>query len=143
MTSPSPSYSDFNRSLIEDFRAHHGKASSGFFVNSDLLLLHTVGARSGQERVTPVVYTRDGDRLVIVASKGGAPDNPAWFANLVAHPVVTIEVADETFQAQATVAEPKERDRLYAQHATRYPGFLDYAKKTDRVIPVVTLERVA
>jgi deazaflavin-dependent oxidoreductase (nitroreductase family) len=143
MTNPSPSYSDFNRSLIEDFRAHHGKASSGFFADSDLLLLHTVGARSGLERITPVVYTRDGDRLVIVASKGGAPDNPAWFANLVAHPTVTLEVGDETFQAQATVAEPKERENLYARHAERYPGFLDYQKKTDRVIPVVVLERIA
>jgi deazaflavin-dependent oxidoreductase (nitroreductase family) len=143
MTSPAPSYSDYNKSVVEDFRAHHGKVTSGPHVSSDLLLLHTVGARSGGERVTPLVYTRDGDRMVIVASKGGAPSNPSWFANVVAHPVVTIEAGDETFKARATVAEPAERDRLFAQHARRYPGFLDYEKRTDRVIPVVLLERTA
>jgi deazaflavin-dependent oxidoreductase (nitroreductase family) len=141
MTSPTPTYSDFNKAVIEDFRAHHGQVTNGPHVHSELLLLHTMGAKSGHERVTPVVYTRDGDRLVIVASKAGAPTNPSWFSNLVAYPVVTVETGDEMFMARATVAEPAERDRLYAQHAQRYPGFLDYQKRTDRVIPVVLLER--
>lgn len=142
MPAPAPSFADFNKMLIEDFRAHGGKTTSGPFVGADVLLLHTIGAKSGQERVTPLIFSRDGDRIVIVASKGGAPTNPAWFANLVANPVVTVEVGGETFRARATVADRAERDRLYAQHASSYPGFLGYQKRTDRVIPVVVLERL-
>ena len=137
----SQTYADFTRSLIEDFRAHNGRTTSGPFVNSDVLLIHTTGAKSGQEHVTPVVFSRDGDRLVIVASKGGAPTQPAWFHNLVANPMVTVEAGGESFRARATVADAAERDRLYARHAAKYPGFLDYQKKTDRVIPVVLLDR--
>ncbi len=135
-------YADFTKSLIEDFRAHEGKTTNGPFGESDLLLLHTIGARTGVEHVTPVVYSRDGDCLVIVASKGGAPTHPAWYHNLQAHPVVTLEVGAETFKARATIADPEDRKRLYAAHAAKYPGFLDYEKKTDRVIPVVRLQRV-
>jgi deazaflavin-dependent oxidoreductase (nitroreductase family) len=137
-----PSMSDYNRTTIDDFRAHGGKVTSGYHVNSDLLILHTVGAKSGVERLAPVVFTRDGDTIVIVASKGGAPKHPSWYENLLAHPDVTVEAGGETFKAHATVvADRAERDRLYAQHAKRYPGFLDYEKKTDRLIPVVLLER--
>jgi deazaflavin-dependent oxidoreductase (nitroreductase family) len=143
MTSPTPAYSDYNRNTIDDFRAHGGRVTRGPHVNSDLLLLHTIGARSGSQRVTPVVYTRDGDRLVIVASKGGAPTNPAWFVNLVADPVVTVEVGVETFKARAIVAGPEDHDRLYARHAERYPNFLDYQRRTSRIIPVVLLQRIA
>ncbi len=144
MANAPTTYSDFNRSVIEDFRAHGGKVTSGYHVNSDLLVLHTIGAKSGEERLAPVVYTRDGDKLVIVASKGGAPRNPSWYDNLLAHPDATVEAGGETFKVHATVvADRAERDRLYAQHAKRYPGFLDYEKKTDRVIPVVLLERVS
>ena len=143
MATAPTSYSDFNKQLIEDLRAHGGKPTSGPFANSDLMILHTVGVKSGEARLAPVVYSCDRDRLVIVASKGGAPNNPSWFANLVAQPIVTVEADGETFEAKATVvANRAERDRLYAQHAERYPGFLDYEKKTDRVIPVVVLERV-
>jgi len=138
----SQTYADFTRTLIEDFRANGGKTTNGPFVNSDLLLLHTIGARTGVEHVTPVVFSREGDRQVIVASKGGAPTHPAWYFNLQAHPVVTVEVGGETYKARATVAGPNDRKRLYAQHAARYPGFLDYEKRTDRVIPVVLLERI-
>jgi deazaflavin-dependent oxidoreductase (nitroreductase family) len=143
MASAPTSYSDYNRTTIEDFRTHNGKATIGPHVHSDLLILHTIGVRSGEERLAPVVFTRDGDRIVIVASKGGAPRNPAWFGNLTAHPLVTVEIGGETFDARAEVVTDRaERDRLYAQHARRYPGFLDYEKRTDRVIPVVLLERI-
>jgi len=143
MAEARPSFSDYNRTVIDEIRANNGKLTSGWFANADLLILHTRGAKSGHERLAPVVYTRDGNRIVIVASKGGAPENPSWFTNLSANPDVTVEAGGETFQAHATVvADRAERDRLYAQHATRYPGFLDYEKKTDRVIPVVVLERV-
>jgi len=143
MANAAMTYSDFNRTTIEDFRAHNGKTTSGPHVQSDLLILHTVGVQSGEERLAPLVYTRDGDRIVIVASKGGAPRNPAWFDNLKANPHVTVEAGGETFEARAeVVADRAERDRLYAQHAKRYPGFLDYEKRTNRVIPVVLLERI-
>ena len=143
MANAPTSFSDFNKTLIEDLRTHGGKTTSGPFANSDLLILHTIGSKSGEPRLAPVVYSCDRDHLVIVASKGGAPKNPSWFANLVAHPTVTVEADGETFKASATVvADRAERDRLYAQHAERYPGFLDYEKRTDRVIPVVLLDRI-
>jgi deazaflavin-dependent oxidoreductase (nitroreductase family) len=134
-------WTSFNDALIADFRAHGGQASSGPFVGRPLLLLTTVGARSGQSRTTPLVYTRDGERYVVIASKGGAPTNPAWYHNLRAHPTVTIEVGEERFDADASVAEGAERRRLYDQHAALMPGFADYERRTDRIIPVVTLDR--
>jgi deazaflavin-dependent oxidoreductase (nitroreductase family) len=88
------------------------------------------------------VYSRDGDHYVIMASKGGAPTHPAWYHNLVAHPIVTVEVGAEKFEARASVAQGAERDRLFAQHAAINPGFNDYQKRTSRVIPVVVLERL-
>jgi deazaflavin-dependent oxidoreductase (nitroreductase family) len=133
---------DFNTALIDDFRAHGGQASSGPFVGRQLLLLTAAGARTGELRTVPLVYSRDGER-VVVASKGGAPTNPAWYGNVVAGPTVTVEVGGETFEARATaVTGGPERDRLYAQHALGYPAFLEYQQKTDRVIPVVVLERL-
>jgi deazaflavin-dependent oxidoreductase (nitroreductase family) len=144
MTSPDPraQYAAFTQALIEQFRANGGQVTQGPFAGRKVLLLTTTGAKSGQTRLAPVVYTEDAGRLVIVASKGGAPENPSWFANLVANPVVTVEVGAEKFQARATPAEGAERDRLYAQHAAVYPGFLDYVQRTTRVIPVVLLERL-
>jgi len=106
-----------------------------------MLLLTTTGARSGQSRTTPLVYTTDGDRIVIIASKAGAPTNPDWYHNLVANQTATIEVGAEKFQARATVAEGVERERLYNQQAEQMPGFAEYQKKTTRQIPVVILER--
>jgi deazaflavin-dependent oxidoreductase (nitroreductase family) len=131
---------DFNRGVIEEFRANEGK-TTGPFAAAPLLLMTTTGAKSGKERIIPIVYTRDGDRLVIAASKGGAPTNPDWYWNLVAHPDVTIELPGETFPARATVVDGAERDRLYAAHANAMPGFAEYQTKTDRVIPIVVLER--
>ena len=132
---------DFNRSIIEEFRANGGIVR-GPFDGATLLLLTTTGAKSGRRGTTPLVYSKDGDRLVIMASKAGAPTNPAWYHNVLAHPTVTVEVGTESFDARATVITGAERDRLYAQHAEKNPGFLEYQKKTTRVIPVVTLERV-
>jgi deazaflavin-dependent oxidoreductase (nitroreductase family) len=135
-------YNDFNRALIEDFRANRGKISSGPFANGPILLLTAKGARSGEERTMPLAYTRDGDRYVVLASKGGAPTNPGWYHNLRAHARVTVEVGPEKFQAQATVVSGEERERLFERHAQRMPGFRDYQRRTARQIPVIILERL-
>jgi deazaflavin-dependent oxidoreductase (nitroreductase family) len=132
---------DFNQSLIEEFRANDGKVT-GVFAGRPLLLLTTTGAKSGQPRVSPLVYTTDGDRIVIIASKGGAPTNPDWYRNIVANPVVTVELPGETFQARATVIEGAERTRLYDAQAALMPGFAEYQQKTTRQIPVIVLERI-
>ena len=131
---------DRNRNIIEEFRANDGKVG-GNFTGRTLLLLHTTGAKSGQERINPVAYVKDGDRFVIIASKGGAPTNPAWYYNIVAHPQVTVEVGTEQFQAQATIAEEPERRRLYDKMVAIMPGFADYERKTTRTIPVIVLTR--
>jgi deazaflavin-dependent oxidoreductase (nitroreductase family) len=130
--------SDYNATIIEDFRANHGRVG-GDFEGAPLLLLHTTGARSGQERVNPVMYLRDGDRYLVFASKGGAPDNPDWYHNLKAHPDATIEVGDDVLEVRAEELPRAERDEKYAQQAALYPGFADYERNTDRVIPVVAL----
>jgi deazaflavin-dependent oxidoreductase (nitroreductase family) len=135
--------SDFNQSLIDDMRAHRGHPTSGPFVGRDVMILTTTGAKTGETRETPLVYTRSGDDLVIVASMGGAPRNPSWYHNLVAHPRVMVELDGTRFGAVARVAGPEERRRLYDQHAQVNPGFLEYEKKTSRVIPVVVLSRSA
>ena len=132
---------DWNHGLIEDFRTN-GRVTSGPFLGRQLLLLTTTGAKTGQERVAPLAYTRDGDRYVIVASMGGAPEHPSWFANIVANPIVKVELGTETFQARATVADRAERRHLYDQHAELHPGFLEYETKTTREIPVVLLDRL-
>jgi deazaflavin-dependent oxidoreductase (nitroreductase family) len=139
---PRADYAAFTRALIEDLRAHGGEATSGPFAGRPVLLLTTTGARSGEPRLAPVVYSRDGDRLVIAASKGGAPTNPAWYANLVADPVVTVEAGGETFQARAVEATGDERSRLWASHVAQHPGFAEYEQKTTRLIPVIALERM-
>ena len=131
-----------DQAIITDFRANGGQVTSGPFAGRPVLLLTTTGAQSGQPRLAPVVYSRDGDRYVILASKGGSPTHPAWYHNLVAKPVVTVEVGGETFEATARVTEGMERDRLFAQRAATNPNFAEYQKKTTRVIPVVVLERL-
>ncbi len=131
--------SDFNNKIIEEFRANEGKVS-GYFENMTLLLLHTTGAKSGLPRLNPTAYTEDGNRLVIIASNGGADTHPDWYYNVVASPHVTVEVGSEKYDAIATVAEEPERTRLYNQMAAQYPGFEDYLQKTSRVIPVITLQ---
>lgn len=132
---------DFNKKIIEEFRANHGKVGD-MFTGMDLLLVTTKGAKSGKESTIPVAYTKDGDKYVIVASKGGAPTNPAWYYNLLAHPEVMIEVGSEKFTAKATDAKGEERDHLFEQHAKQYPTFNEYKEKTTRTIPVLTLEKI-
>lgn len=132
---------NFNQSIIEEFRANGGKVG-GPFEGGTLLLLTSTGAKSGQPRVSPLAYAADGERYVIIASKAGAPTNPDWYHNLLAHPDATIEVGREQFQVRATVAEEPERSRLYAKMVEKMPGFADYQRKTTRQIPVVVLERV-
>src|SRR3954447_7708024 len=136
-----PDVNDFNRTMIDEFRQNGGKVS-GVFENAPLLLITTTGAKSGKKRTNPVVYTSDGERLVVIASKGGAPSSPDWYHNLVANPAVTVELPDETFTARATVAEGEERDRLFAAQASMMPAFAEYEQKTERQIPVVLLERI-
>ena len=133
-------WDQFNRGVVEEFRATEGK-TAGRFTGRPLLLLTTTGARSGQPRTVPLLYTRDGDRIVVIASKGGEPTNPAWYHNLVAHPEVTVEVGGETFQSRASVAEGTERERLFNQMAEKMPGFADYQRNTARQIPVILLTR--
>jgi deazaflavin-dependent oxidoreductase (nitroreductase family) len=136
------SYGDFNTNLIEDVRKH-GKPTSGPFLGRNVLVLTTKGARTGVERTTPLVYTWDDGHHVIVASKGGAPTNPAWYHNLRKHPVVTVEAEGEKFEARAKVIGDEDYERLYKQHADLNPGFWDYRNKTTRKIPVIVLERLA
>ena len=134
--------SDMNKRIIEEFRANDGKVG-GFFANNTLLLLHTIGAKSGQERVNPLVTFEDGDRLVVVASNGGAPSHPDWYYNVLANPLVSVEYGTEKFQAQATVISELERTRLYEQMEGKMTSFSEYKEKAGRVIPVVTLTRIS
>ena len=131
--------SDFNAAIIDEFRANGGKVG-GQFAGAPMLLLHTTGARSGAERVNPLVYQPDGENLVIFASKGGAATHPDWYHNLATHPDVTVEVGDRTVPMRARVAEGAERERIWERQKKVMPGFADYEANTTRVIPVVVLE---
>lgn len=133
---------DFNQRVIEEFRANQGKVG-GQFDNMPLLLLTTTGAKTGRALTKPLCYTTDGDRIVLIASYAGAPKNPAWFNNLVANPVVTVELGGERFQARASVVDGAERQRLYDNQARQMAIFADYQKKTTRQIPVVVLQRIS
>jgi len=130
--------SDWNAQTIAEFRRNHGKVG-GNFEGAPLLLLHHVGARTGKQRVNPMMYLKDGDRYLVFASKAGADTNPDWYHNIKAHPDVQIEVGDETMDAHASEIKGPERDRLYARQASLYPRFADYQKQTKRVIPVMAL----
>ncbi len=132
--------SEFNRKVIEEFRANDGKVG-GPFEGAPVLLLTSTGAKSGERRTTPVVYQPDGDRMVIFASKAGAPENPAWFHNLRANPSATVEVGSDTVEVQAVVTEGDERERLFSKQKQLMPQFADYEQKTTRQIPVVALQR--
>lgn len=136
-----PDANDWNATIIEEFRANAGKVTS--FQGADMLLLHHTGARTGTERVTPLVHLRDADDYVIFASKAGAPTNPAWFHNLKANPETTIEVGTDTVKVRARQAEGDERDRHWEAVKARHSGFADYEQKTTRTIPVVVLEQVS
>lgn len=131
--------SDFNASVIEEFRANEGKVG-GPFDGAPLLILHHVGAKSGEARETPLVYQPLGDSLAIFGSLGGAPTNPAWFHNVSAHPDVEIEIGTERRAVRARVADADERGPIWEEQKRRMPGFAEYEAKTTRVIPVVILE---
>ncbi len=133
-------WNDFNRTVIDEFRETGGKVG-GAFEGAPMILVTHKGAKSGKEYTTPLVHTRDGDSYVIIASKGGAPEDPQWFRNLVANPDVTVEVGTEKFPARARVADGDERARLYQAQAELMPNFAEYAAATTREIPVVVLER--
>ncbi len=122
-----------NRNVVEEFRANGSKEK--------LVLLTTIGAKTGQPRTIPLVYTRDGDRVIVIASKGGYPSHPDWFFNLVAHPGSTVELEGERFSVRAIEAQGAERQRLFDQMTAQFPFFADYQKSVSRQIPVVILER--
>lgn len=136
-----PEMSEFNRHVIEEFRANGGKVG-GQFAGTPMILITHKGAKSGRAYTTPLVYTRDGDRVVIVASKAGAPNNPDWYHNLAANPAVTVEIGTEKFEARARVTFGEERERLFNAHAKMMPQFNEYKSKTSRQIPVIVLERI-
>jgi deazaflavin-dependent oxidoreductase (nitroreductase family) len=129
---------DFNATIIEEFRANGGKVG-GSFDGAPLLLLHTTGAKSGKERVNPVMYQPVADRFAVFASKAGAPTNPAWYHNLLANPDTTIEVGTDTIAVTAREATGDERDRIWSKQKAEVAGFAEYEAKTDRQIPVVVL----
>jgi deazaflavin-dependent oxidoreductase (nitroreductase family) len=138
----STSHADFNAKVIDEFRANDGVVA-GMFEGMPLLLLHHTGAKSGTARVNPLAYQADGDRYVIFASKAGAPTNPDWYHNLLAHPDTAIEVGTDTIDVLATEATGEERERLYATQKERVPQFAEYEQNTDRVIPVIILTPAA
>lgn len=141
MTAPTDKWNDWNRKIIEEFRANEGRVG-GPFEGAPMILVHHTGAKSGSERVTPLVrFPEDEAHTIIIASKAGAPTNPDWFHNLVAHPDATIEVASDTIEVAARVAADEVRDRIWSKQKADYPGFADYESKTDRTIPVVVLTR--
>ena len=131
--------SDWNDKIIEEFRANDGKVG-GPFAGAPLLLLHTVGARTGKQRVNPMMYRTVDGGYAVFASKAGAPTNPDWYHNLVAQPRVSAEIGGTTVDLVARVAEGEERDRIWTAHKAAYPGFADYERKTSRQIPVIVLE---
>ena len=130
---------DWNSKIIAEFRANGGKVG-GPFEGAPLLLLHTVGAKSGQPRVTPVMYQDIGDGVAVFASKAGAPTNPAWYYNLLASPRASAEIGAGTVEVVAREADGAERDRIWEAQKRDYPGFADYERKTTRQIPVIILE---
>ena len=131
-----------NRKIIDEFRANGGKVG-GRFEGRTLLLLHTKGAKSGRKRINPLATIRDGDRYIVIASKGGSATHPDWYFNVLANPIVTVESGQETFEAHANVAEEPERTRLYDKMAAVMPAFDEYRRKTTREIPVIVLTRAS
>jgi deazaflavin-dependent oxidoreductase (nitroreductase family) len=130
---------DWNTKIIQEFRDNAGKVG-GPFEGATLLLLHTTGAKTGQERVNPVMYRRVGDNYAVFASKAGAPTSPDWYHNLVANPAVRAEIGTQTLDLTARVAGGAEREPIWAAQKDDYPGFAEYEEKTSRQIPVVILE---
>jgi deazaflavin-dependent oxidoreductase (nitroreductase family) len=139
---PMTDVNDWNQKIIDEFRQNAGQVG-GQFAGAPLLLLHHVGARSGTERVNPMMYQHVGSDMAVFASKGGAPTNPDWFHNLAAHPRAKVEVGTETLDVEARVAEGDERARIWEKQKADYPGFADYERQTTRTIPVVILHPVS
>jgi deazaflavin-dependent oxidoreductase (nitroreductase family) len=133
--------SEFNRRLIDEYRASGGRVG-GSYEGAPLLLLTTTGAKSGRPHTTPLMYLEDGGRLVVFGTAGGAPNNPDWYYNLLAQPEATVELGPDTSAVRATVAAGPERERLAALQAERRPDFADYEATSARKIPVVVLERL-
>ena len=131
---------DYNKQIIDEFRANKGAV--GAFGGAPIVLLTTTGAKSGQKRVNPLAALPRGDVLYVFASKAGAPTNPDWYHNLLAHPEVEVEFGEDRFDAVATPVTGPERDRIWDEQKTAMPGFADYEKSTERIIPVVELRRV-
>jgi deazaflavin-dependent oxidoreductase (nitroreductase family) len=129
-----------NKPVIEEFRVNGGRVD-GQFESMEMLLLTTTGARSGQRRTSPLAYLMDGERFIVLAATGGAPNHPAWYYNLVAHPRATVEVGSEIFDVTATVITDGERDELLAKIMKRYPQVIGYREKTSRQFPVIALQR--
>jgi len=133
--------SEWNRRIVDEFRANEGRVG-GPFQGRPLLLLHHTGARSGVVRVNPLAYQRVGTAYAVFASKGGAPKNPDWYYNLVANPRARVEVGTDTVDVLARVPDPEERDRIWEEQKRQAPAFADYERKTTRRIPVVVLDPV-
>lgn len=132
----------WNDKIIDEFRNNAGKVG-GYFEGAPMVLVHHRGARSGTERVSPLVYLPDGDDMVVAATKGGSPTHPHWYHNLRAHPGVTVEVGTDTIEAEAVEVTGPERDALWRRLVEMRPGFADYETKTTRVFPMFRLRRVA
>ena len=132
--------SEWNDRVIEEFRANDGKVS-GFFADKTVLILHTTGARSGLQRLIPLLYRQEGDRVFVFASKGGSDTNPDWYHNLKANPTVSVEIGAHTSKARAVEVIGDERDAIFARAAAAVSNFAEYEAATDRVIPVVELIR--
>ncbi len=130
-------WNERNKMVIEQFRAHGGQIEG----NAPLILLTTIGAKTGQPRIAPLMLVTDGERILAVASKGGYPQHPDWYLNLLAHPEVTVEVGSEKFETTAKILTGKERELAFARAAEVFPPYAEYQKKTDREIPVIALER--
>ena len=135
--------SDWNAQLMATLRSNHGEVTDGPMAGRNLLILTSKGAKTGQSREAVLTYSRDDGRYVVCATAGGSPIAPAWYHNLLANPAAQVEAKGETFSATASVAPPGERERLWDQHVAERPEFAEYPEKSNRVIPVITLQRIA
>jgi deazaflavin-dependent oxidoreductase (nitroreductase family) len=133
----------WDEAILADFHEHAGQITRGRLAGANLLLMTSIGAKSGEPRLSPLGYTRDGDRYVVVGSNSGLPRQPAWLANIRANPIVSVEVGIDTFKARATITAGAERARLWAAHVAEIPHFATYERMVDRELPVVALERLA
>ena len=133
----------WDEAILADFHEHGGQITRGRLAGANVLLMTSTGAKSGEARIAPLGYTRDGDRYVVVGSNSGLPHQPAWLANIRANPVVSVEVGNETFEARASITTGAERQRLWAAHVAEIPHFANYEKMTGRELQVVAIERLA